>query len=213
MMDRKEEIIFATLELASENGLKSVSMSQIAEKVGIKAPSLYNHFKSKDEIVKTMYSYLRESARKGRPSGFTILEEIASKTLEQILNEALSAYLGMIFDRNMMLFFRVLYSERSVDPLAAKIMLEETEHMIRATRNLFYALAVHGKMKSEGVDTAAMAFALAVHSLIDYRMDMMTAGITDRFGDDQSVYSKELVAFVKWFSAQVEGGQHEQETD
>ena len=101
MMDRKEEIIFATLELASENGLKSVSMSQIAEKVGIKAPSLYNHFKSKDEIVKTMYSYLRESARKGRPSGFTVLEEIDSKTLEQILNEALSAYLGMISDRTI----------------------------------------------------------------------------------------------------------------
>ena len=48
MMERKEEIILAALELASVNGLKSISMAQIAEKVGIKAPSLYNHFKSKD---------------------------------------------------------------------------------------------------------------------------------------------------------------------
>ena len=45
-MNRKEEIILAALELASVNGLKSVSMSQIADRVGIKAPSLYNHFKS-----------------------------------------------------------------------------------------------------------------------------------------------------------------------
>ena len=31
LMERKEEIILATLELASENGLKSISMAQIAE--------------------------------------------------------------------------------------------------------------------------------------------------------------------------------------
>ncbi len=42
MMERKEEIILATLELASENGLNSISMAQIAEKIGIKAPSLYS---------------------------------------------------------------------------------------------------------------------------------------------------------------------------
>ena len=102
--------------------------------------------------------------------------------------------------------------ERSINPLAAEIMLEETEHMIRATRNLFYALAVHGKMKNEGIDTAAMAFALTVHSLIDYRMDMITAGRTGQFGDDESPYTKELEDYIRWFSKQVGGDCHEQKT-
>ena len=35
-MSKKEKIIYATLELAAEYGLKSLSMAQIAEKVGIK---------------------------------------------------------------------------------------------------------------------------------------------------------------------------------
>ena len=35
-MDRKEEIVYATLELASVNGLRSITMSQIAEKVARK---------------------------------------------------------------------------------------------------------------------------------------------------------------------------------
>ena len=118
-MDRKEEIVYATLELASVNGLRSITMSQIAEKVGIKAPSLYNHFKSKDEIVKAMYSCLREKAQKDRSSGFANPDELASKSLEQILTDALSGYLGMISDGNMLLFFRVLYSARPMDPLAA----------------------------------------------------------------------------------------------
>lgn len=33
-MNRKEEIILVTLELAAENGLSNVSMAQIAEKNG-----------------------------------------------------------------------------------------------------------------------------------------------------------------------------------
>ena len=43
---RKKEIIMATLELAANKGLGNVSMNMIADKVGIKKPSLYNHFKS-----------------------------------------------------------------------------------------------------------------------------------------------------------------------
>ena len=62
-MERKEEIIQAALMLASKNGIDNVSMSQIATQLGIKKPSLYNHFRSKDEIVKAMYDYLRTQAK------------------------------------------------------------------------------------------------------------------------------------------------------
>ena len=48
MNDRRNEIVFATLELAAENGLGSVSMQQIANKIGITKASLYNHFSSRD---------------------------------------------------------------------------------------------------------------------------------------------------------------------
>lgn len=211
-MGRKEEIILAALELASGNGLKSVSMARIAEKVGIKAPSLYNHFKSKEDIVKAMYSFLRENARQNRSSGFSDPGDLAAKDLEQILTESLAAYLGLITDPNMMRFFRVLYSERAINPLAAEIMLEETEHMIRSTRNLFYALAVHGKMKNEGIDTAAMSFALTVHALIDYRMDQITAGKAEQFGEGESPYTKGLTDYIRWFSKQAGGDCHEEKT-
>ena len=210
-MDRKEKIILATLELASAKGLQSVSMSQIAEKVGIKAPSLYNHFGSKDEIIKAMYGFLREKAQK-KPSP-VFAEQNDSKSLQEILTEAISAYQGMVSDRNMMLFFKVLYSERSINPLAAEIMLEETEHMIRSTKQLFYGLAVHGKMKSEDVDTAALTFALTVHALIDYKMDRITAGVSEPSGDGESLCTKEIADFIQWFSMQVGGENHEQKTD
>ena len=42
--DTKAKILEKALELFSENGYDAVSVDQIAKAVGIKAPSLYNHF-------------------------------------------------------------------------------------------------------------------------------------------------------------------------
>lgn len=200
-MSRKEEIIYATLELASVNGMKGVSMSQIAEKVGIKAPSLYNHFKSKDEIIREMYSFLREQAQKnnGEPA-VDYSKVFEEKSLEEILMGSLTAYVGMISDKNMLQFFKVLYSERSTNPTAAKIMVEETERMLSQSRNLFYALAVHGKIKNQDADMASMTYSLTIHSLIDYRMDMITSGDASGFGDGKSPVPAKIIEFIKWFS-------------
>ena len=202
-MTRKEEIIYATLELAAESGMKGVSMSQIAEKVGIKAPSLYNHFKSKDEIIKAMYSFLRNQAQAGSNGGTPDFSKLADKSTEEILLGSVSAYMGIVSNKYMLQFFKVLYSERSTNPIAAAIIVEETERMLQATKNMFYALVVHGKIKNEEVDVAAMTYSLTIHSLIDYRMDLLTAGKVDEFGEEGSPIPKNILKFVRWFSHQI----------
>ena len=50
-------------------------MSMIADKIGIKKPSLYKHFSSKDEIVEAMYQFLREQPRKNANINFENPEE------------------------------------------------------------------------------------------------------------------------------------------
>ena len=50
MSDTKREIILAMKEEFSLKGYMA-SMSDISKRVGIKVPSIYSHFKSKDEIV------------------------------------------------------------------------------------------------------------------------------------------------------------------
>lgn len=203
-MNRKEEIIYATLELASLSGLKSVSMSQIADKVGIKAPSLYNHFASKDEIIQEMYSVLRQNAQNNntqKPVDYSMLFE--EKSLEEILMISATSYMGMISDKNMLQFFKVLYSERATNPTAAKIMVEETERMLAQTRDLFYALAVHGKIMNKNADMAAMTYAFTLHSLIDHRLDMITAGDEESFADSGSPIPVKIMEFIKWFSTMI----------
>ena len=205
-MSRKEDIIYATLELAAERGMKGVSMSQIAEKVGIKAPSLYNHFKSKDEIIREMYRFLREQAQAGgnQPT-IDYAKLFEEKSVEEILIGSVASYMGMVSDKYMMQFFKVLYSERSTNPVAAEIMVEETERMLQSSRNMFYAMVVHGKVKNKDIDTAAMTYALTMHSLIDYRLDMITADKTDSFGEDGNPVPKNILDFIRWFSDQIGG--------
>lgn len=206
-MTRKEEIIYATLELASEYGLKAVSLAQIADKVGIKKPSLYNHFKSKIEIVSEMYSLLREQAQKNNNVYIDYVSLFENRCLEEILMICLSGYMSFLSDKNKLSFFKVLYSERSTSPAAAQIMIEETERMINNTKTLFYALVVHNKMKNEDVDIAAMSYAMTIHSLVDRQMDKITAEKTET--PEITEISADMQEYVKWFSKQMEVADNE----
>ncbi len=49
-MDTKHKILDEALTLFSEKGFANVFVNDIAERVGIKAPSLYKHYKSKQAI-------------------------------------------------------------------------------------------------------------------------------------------------------------------
>lgn len=127
-MERKEEIILVTLELAAANGLSNVSMAQIAEKMGIRKPSLYNHFNSKEEIIASMYQYLREKSKVQLSlTDIDYGEFIKEKSMEEVLTQAVANYNSISTENKMFLFYKVIYTERAVNPSAAKIMAEETK--------------------------------------------------------------------------------------
>ena len=117
---RKKEIIMATLELAANKGLGNVSMNMIADKVGIKKPSLYN-------------------------------------------------------------------------PMAAKIVAEETDKMIIATKQLFYAMEVHKLLHFTNPDMSAVSFAMTIHGLMDYELDQSNGNCS--YETDKNL----LDDYLKWF--------------
>ena len=193
-MNRKEEIVLVTLELAAEKGLANVSMSMIADKIGIKKPSLYKHFASKEEIVEAMYGYLRRQAKEKaniKPIDYSIFFE--GKTVYEILQSVVRGYIQMNHQEKMLNFYKVIYSERSLNSMAAKIVAEETDKMIIATKQLFYAMEVHKLLHFQNPDMSAVSFAMTIHGLMDYELDQRNSecrGETDR---------KLLDDYLKWF--------------
>ena len=199
--NRKEEIILTTLELAAEKGLAGVSMSMIADKIGIKKPSLYKHFSSKDEIVEAMYQFLRDKSKENaniKPEDYSIL--FSEKTAYEVLKGVMQGYINMNHQEQMLTFYKVIYSERSIQPMAARIVAEETERMIIATKQLFYAMEVHKLLHFENADMSAVSFAMTVHGLMDYELDQ-------KYGYDEAPKNL-LDEYLKWFCEQnyVEAG-------
>lgn len=192
---RKKEIIMATLELAANKGLGNVSMNMIADKVGIKKPSLYNHFASKEELVEAMYQFLREEEKKNANVGaidYTVI--FAGKSALEILRMMVGGYFNMNQQEHMLNFYKVIYSERSIQPMAAKILAEETEKMIIATKQLFYAMEVHKLLHFQNADMSAVSFAMTVHGLMDYELDLRNGGCKT-----EKQERNDLDEYLQWF--------------
>ncbi|MBQ6806176.1 MAG: TetR/AcrR family transcriptional regulator [Lachnospiraceae bacterium] len=182
-MTTKERILEATLELASEKGLGSISLSQIAEKVGIQKASLYSHYTAKEEIISSLYEYLREktvTAHTQTPIDYG--ELVKGKSAKEVLHFVISSYSEITNDSGMSVIYKFVVSERVFRKEAAQIMVWETEKMILATKNLFYAMQVHNLMDFTNIDMAATSFALTINSLLNYCLDKKLAESVDISG-------------------------------
>lgn len=180
----KQEIIEAALDLACEKGLGRISIQQIADRVNLKKSSIYSHFKSKEEIIEEMYVYIREKAK--QQTGNTDVDYgkyVEGHSLCEILTGVVASYRSMGATSDMSRFFEMIMAERTYDPIASQIMVEETRKMITATKNLFYAISAKGVARFDNPDGAAITFAMSVHSILDHERDSAHAGSSDADGE------------------------------
>ena len=180
---KKEEILEATLKLAYEKGLGRVTMSQIAERVGLQKSSLYSHFQSKEELVEKMYLYLRERSKQRNGDTETDYDKlIEGRSLCEVLTLVVNAYRSMNREPQMEMFYQVIESERYINKLAAEVMVSETKTMLQATKRLFSALQEKQIAVFPDLDRAAVSFAMGVHAILEYELDTQTAGSHDADG-------------------------------
>ncbi len=57
---RQEQIAQAALAVVAQHGVRRLSIASVAQRVGVVPSALYRHFKSKDAIVDTVMSLVRE---------------------------------------------------------------------------------------------------------------------------------------------------------
>ena len=75
-----------------------------------------------------MYQFLREEAKKNANIGAIDYTTIfADKSALEILRMMVGGYFNMNQQEHMLNFYKVIYSERSLNPMAARIVAEETD--------------------------------------------------------------------------------------
>ena len=97
---KKENIKNASIELFSARGIRKVSMNEIAEKAQVSKVSIYNYFKSKDDliryVVKSISSEIIEDSKKIIESELSFTEKIKKIIIHK--NQGLTLLKGEYFN-------------------------------------------------------------------------------------------------------------------
>ena len=92
-MEKKDEILRTALEIVSTEGIDSLTINTLASRVGLSKATMYNYFKSKEEII-------TESYKNGYTKGFTsnyILVHIKGK---YDTNKIIKVKIDKVVDKN-----------------------------------------------------------------------------------------------------------------
>ncbi|NJL57403.1 TetR/AcrR family transcriptional regulator [bacterium] len=113
---REQEILRAAAQLIRERGYNNVSMDDIAVEVGVSKPTLYQHFKSKDDMIASTMIQSMQSMRAlmdelDADSPLAKLVEMLRHMLESYDNQdRFLAVMGETDIINMLNHHRMLYS-------------------------------------------------------------------------------------------------------
>ena len=85
-LDTKTRIFNASLHLFATGGVENATTRGIADAAGIKSASIYNHYKSKDEILEDCYNYFANHSSELRLTKEQYLPILQNSTREEVIN-------------------------------------------------------------------------------------------------------------------------------
>ena len=203
--DTKQRILDKALELFSTQGYDSVSVGEIAKAVGIKAPSLYNHFPSKQAIFDAIMKSTAEQYEADTDQINIHVQNAAQDipVFTEITADALFEKVRQIFEYSLhnetiSRFRRMMTIEQFRSPeLAALYSGRYVERVLDYHAGIFRALIAAGEIIAEDPDTLAMLYVSPVLTLI---------GICDRQPERESECLEKLQNHVQLFFRMVHGG-------
>ena len=173
-MDTKQKILDEALTLFSEKGYANVFVADIAERVGIKAPSLYKHYKNKqaifDAIIEEMNRRFLEEAGVLQINGADAGAD--AKIYEHISEEKLIAlgtnlFLYFLHDDYTRRFRKMLTIEQFHDKkLAAVYMKQYVDDPLSYQGMLFGLMVASGVLQTDNVDIMTLHFYAPIYMLL-----------------------------------------------
>jgi AcrR family transcriptional regulator len=158
---RREQILKAAIKVFAEKGFRAAKMQEVANAAGIANGTVYNYFKSKDEVLLALLEYLNETDE--RATQFKQLQETDLETvfLTQMKHrlsfmlaqkDVLRAVLPEIISNPEL---RTMYFEQTISPTLemgeeafSKVLGSETKgglqakHLVRAMAGSLFGLVL-----------------------------------------------------------------------
>ena len=209
-MTTKQKILNEALTLFAEKGYSAVYVGEIADAVGIKTPSLYKHYKSKQDIFNScveVFAERMENIRNnmqlpGSKTASFSYETIAEEHLIEVANALFMFYLQ---DNVAAKFRKMLMIERYHNPEINRLF--EDFFIIRAIdheKEIFSKLIDAKVIKGENPHIIALRFYTPIYYLLQ-KYDMRPNEIEEA--------KHELTLVVQEFCKTYKGTRNDNEKD
>ena len=173
-MDTKKKILDVALTLFSEKGYGNVYVGHIAEGVGIKAPSLYKHYKSKQDIFKAILQEMRNRYDKetaylningnNSESDANIFATISE---DELVKLGIGLFSFFLHDEYECKFRKMLTIEQfSNKELAELFSNQYINEPLKYQTGLFQMILMQGQMKNEDAQIMALHFYSPIYLLL-----------------------------------------------
>lgn len=203
--DTGKKVLDKALELFSTKGYDSVSVGEIAKAVGIKAPSLYNHFPSKQAIFNAIVDSTAAKYEADTDKINIHVQDVKRDIpfFTETTEEALFEKVRQIFEYSLhndtvSRFRRMMTIEQFRSPeLAALYSKRYVERILNYHADIFRALIASGEITAADPDALAMMYVAPVITLI---------GICDRQPEREQECLEKLRDHVRLFFRMVHNG-------
>lgn len=199
-MSTKEKILHESLKLFSQYGYSAVGVEQIATAVGIRAPSLYKHYKSKQEIFDAIFMEMQkrydaqtEKMQVHIKDGATDAKKFARVNAEELSKELKKIIYFSIHDEYTALFRKLLTIEQFHSPQLSALYNERyVNRYVHYHEKLFEELMAIGAICKGDAHSLALMYTAPVLVLLS---------VCDRTPEEEDHIMEELKAHVKQFWA------------
>ena len=196
--DTKRKILEKALELFSNDGYDSVSMGEIANAVGIKAPSLYNHYSGKqaifDAIVEETAAQYEEYTDKidvHIQNSNRDLEVFTKITEDGLVEKVHQIFNYSLHNESIGRFRRMMTIEQFRSPELAELYTRRyVDRLLAYHAGIFRNLIAAGVIHDGDPDTLALMYVSPIITLI---------GICDRQPEKESECIEKLDDHVRLF--------------
>ena len=161
----KERILYAALDLIAEKGYDGVGVDLIAENAGLKGPSLYRHYKGKEDIFNSLIDLVISHYEEG--FGLKKKPEDFPQSMDELIENAMEKIKFTMHDDIVKKIRRILAMEQFRNKRMAELTTRyHLENLQRMYADIFAGLMEKGILKKDNPELLALEFVSPVSLLI-----------------------------------------------
>jgi len=190
----KQKLFETAVDLFSSRGFRGVSIRHISSAVGIKESSFYNHYKSKDELIKAIFELYKTEFTQIMPAQERIEAILSTMPPDEFLRQGNIRFMQRMSAPLIQKIWRILFSEQYRDARARELVLQDMIDL-----PLAYAELVFTKMIEMGLIRRFDPKILAAEYQYPVAFIFSTFLMQDPENPDPSSTEKKLADHVKFF--------------